>query len=111
MARVWILPLTVKGGSKATFNMKTARHIRNSAVIAVVLILGGCAAPMSAEQCRGADWYRQGYSDGEVYGLQAQIDQYAAQCREVAVDRDTYMAGWRDGYAEFRSRVEKTESP
>lgn len=66
---------------------------------------------MSAEQCRSADWYRLGYRDGDVYGLQAQIDQYAAQCASIAVDRDNYMAGWRDGYAEYRSRVEKTESP
>lgn len=75
------------------------------------LLMTACAAPMSADQCRSADWYRLGYRDGDVYGLQAQIDQYAAQCSNVAVDREQYMAGWRDGNAEFRSRVEKTESP
>ena len=66
---------------------------------------------MSAQQCSGADWYGLGYRDADVYGLQAQVDQYAAQCRSAAVDRNAYMAGWRDGNAEFRSRVEKTESP
>lgn len=66
---------------------------------------------MSADQCRSADWYRLGYRDGDVYGLQAQVDQYAAQCASIAIDRDAYMTGWRDGYAEYRSRVEKTESP
>lgn len=91
--------------------MKTAPLIRNSVLVASLLALGACAAPMSAEQCRSADWYRLGYRDGDVYGLQAQVDQYAEQCRSAAVDRNAYMAGWHDGYAEFRSRVEKTESP
>jgi hypothetical protein len=76
-----------------------------------VLVFTACAAPMNAQECGSTDWYRLGYRDGDVYGLQAQIDQYAEQCRSVAVDRNAYMAGWRDGNAEFRSRVEKTESP
>lgn len=75
------------------------------------LLIAACAAPMSAQQCASADWYRLGYRDGDVYGLQAQVDQYADQCRTASVDRNAYMAGWRDGNAEFRSRVEKTESP
>jgi hypothetical protein len=88
--------------------MKIARPILSSVV---VLVIAGCAAPMSAEQCRSTDWYRLGYRDGDVYGLQAQIDQYADQCANVAVDRNNYMAGWGDGYAEYRSRIEKPESP
>jgi hypothetical protein len=91
--------------------MRTARPIRSSILAACVLLAAGCAAPMSAEQCASADWYRLGYRDGDVYGLQAQIVQYAEQCRSASVDRKAYMAGWSDGYAEFRSRVEKTESP
>jgi hypothetical protein len=91
--------------------MKTERHIRNSVVVVSLLFVGACAAPMSAQQCGSTDWYRLGYRDGDVYGLQAQVDQYADQCRSAAVDRNAYMAGWRDGNAEFRSRVEKTESP
>jgi hypothetical protein len=76
-----------------------------------VSLLAACAAPMSAQECASADWYRLGYRDGDVYGLQAQVDQYAEQCRTANIDRTAYMAGWRDGNAEFRSRVEKTESP
>lgn len=87
--------------------MSLARLIPSSLA---ALLMAGCA-PMTADQCRGADWYRLGYRDGDVYGLQAQIDQYEAQCASVAVDRNNYMAGWRDGYAEYRSRIEKTESP
>jgi hypothetical protein len=64
---------------------------------------------MSAQECASADWYGLGYRDGDVYGIQAQIDQYAEQCR--AADRKAYMAGWTDGYAEARMRIEKTESP
>ena len=78
---------------------------------ASALLIVACATPMTAEQCRTADWYRLGYRDGDVYGLQAQVDQYAEQCRTASVDRTAYMAGWHDGNAEFRSRVEKTESP
>jgi hypothetical protein len=66
---------------------------------------------MSAQECRSTNWYALGYRDGDVYGLRPRIDQYAEQCRTVAVDSPAYMAGWRDGYAESRSRVEKTESP
>ena len=91
--------------------MKIARRIRNSAAGASVILAVSCATPMSTQECGSADWYRLGYRDGDVYGLQAQIDQYAEQCRTAAVDRNAYMAGWRDGNAEFRSRVEKTESP
>ena len=92
----------------ATSSMKVAFRILSSAS---ALLITGCAAPMTAQQCTSTDWYRLGYRDGDVYGMQAQIDQYAEQCRSAAVDRGAYMAGWRDGYAEFKSRVEKTESP
>jgi hypothetical protein len=66
---------------------------------------------MSAQDCGTADWYALGYRDADLYGMQSQIDQYAHQCRTAVVDGTAYMAGWRDGNAEFRSRVEKTESP
>lgn len=88
--------------------MKIVRPILSSVS---VFLVAACAAPLTADQCRSADWYRLGYRDGDVYGLQAQIDQHADQCASVGVDRNGYMAGWRDGYAEYRSRVEKTESP
>jgi hypothetical protein len=91
--------------------MKIAHRIPNSVLAASLIFVAACATPMSAQQCGSTDWYRLGYRDGDVYGLQAQIDQYAEQCRTASVDRTAYMAGWRDGNAEFRSRVEKTESP
>jgi hypothetical protein len=68
---------------------------------------------MSAQECRTADWYGLGYRDGDVYGLRAQIDQYAHQCRAAGIEAQTsaYLAGWADGYAESRRRIESTESP
>ena len=66
---------------------------------------------MGARECASADWYRLGYRDADSYGLQPQVDQYADQCRTAALDRNAYMAGWRDGNAEYRRRVEGTESP
>ena len=91
-----------------TSNLKAAFLTLSSVAVS---LLTACAAPMTAQECSSTDWYRLGYRDGDVYGVQAQIDQYAEQCRAAAVDRKAYMAGWSDGYADFRGRVEKTESP
>jgi hypothetical protein len=66
---------------------------------------------MSAQDCRSADWYGLGYRDADLYGLQPQIDQYAHQCQGtgVAPQHNAYMAGWVDGYAEFKSRMEPND--
>jgi hypothetical protein len=91
-----------------TSNTKSACRIRISVIAAATLLVAGCRT-MSSQECASADWYRLGYRDGDVYGMQAQIDQYAEQCRTA--DRRAYMAGWTDGYAEARMRIEKNESP
>jgi len=91
-----------------TSKSKTACRIPNSWVALAALALLGACSTLTAQECASADWYRLGYRDGDVYGMQAQIDQYAEQCR--AADRKAYMAGWVDGNAEFRGRMEKFET-
>lgn len=90
--------------------MKTVRPTLNRLTPAALVVLAGCMT-MSAQDCRSTNWYALGYRDGDAYGVRPQIDQYAQQCRSASVDPQAYMAGWSDGYAESRSRVEKTESP
>jgi len=69
--------------------------------------LGGCATPMTEAECRAADWYQLGDRDARYYGIQPQIENYAAQCGRYGIrPRDTaYMAGWRDGYSESQGRM------
>ena len=69
-------------------------------------LLSGCAA-MSESECRGAGWYQLGERDGNLYGARPRIDLIAYQCAAFGVKAGEadYMAGWRDGYREWVSRV------
>jgi hypothetical protein len=76
-----------------------------SAALAVSVFTAGCAQ-MSESECRTTDWYQLGHRDGELYGRQPGIDQYASQCRAFGVQpqETAYMAGWKDGYGERATR-------
>jgi hypothetical protein len=89
-----------------------ACRTRSSVALAAMSLVAGCTT-MSAQDCRGVDWYQLGYRDGDVYGLRPRIDQYAYQCRAAGVDvqENSYLAGWVDGYREWASRVMPNESP
>ena len=92
-------------------SLTNARRISNSAVLAMAMLLAACASQQTL-QCASGDWYALGYRDGDVYGIRPQIDQYAHRCRSLEASAQTaYMAGWTDGYAEWTSRVFKTEHP
>jgi Protein of unknown function (DUF2799) len=80
---------------------------RISAALAVLALSAGCS-PMTQTQCASANWYDLGYRDGDMYGIQPRIDQYAYQCRAVGVEAQApaYLAGWKDGYGERASRVQ-----
>jgi hypothetical protein len=93
----------------ATSRLTAVHRILTSAIAAGAALLVVSCTTMGSQECASADWYRLGYRDGDVYGVQAQIEQYAQQCRTA--DRRAYMAGWTDGYAEARMRIEKYESP
>lgn len=93
-------------------NTIDARRTRNSALLALLVLLAGCVS-MSEQECRSADWYKLGYRDGDSYGLRPQVDAYAAQCSRAGINADekAYLAGWVDGYREWTSRVMATEHP
>jgi len=75
----------------------------------LLLLLSGCAG-MSADQCRGADWYRVGFRDA-MYGLQRQDSAYDSQCAAhgATVDEARYAQGWREGKYEFDRRTSQSQ--
>jgi hypothetical protein len=77
-----------------------------------LVLLAGCVS-MSESECRGADWYALGKRDGDVYGIQPLIDQYAYRCNAfgVTAQRAEYMTGWVDGYRERASRSDLGGDP
>lgn len=76
-----------------------------SVVLAAAVLTTGCSQ-MTQDQCASVDWYQLGHRDGDTYGIQPRIDQYAYQCRSVGVEAQApaYMAGWKDGYGERATR-------
>jgi hypothetical protein len=80
-------------------------YLQRAVVFAFCAFAAGCAS-LSESQCRTANWYQQGESDG-LLGHQAKIDTYAYQCRHFGVQaaEKDYLAGWADGYAEYNRRV------
>lgn len=68
-----------------------------------LLLLQGCALfPLSEAECQ-ADARERGYSDGFM-GQHAQDLRLVPECREryaIDVDREQYLAGWREGYDEW----------
>lgn len=62
---------------------------------------------MSESQCRTADWYKLGRSEGEIYALQSQLDQYTKQCAAYGIKPDAaaYQLGWDDGNMELRQKT------
>jgi hypothetical protein len=81
-----------------------------TSLAAAALLLAGCAA-MTEQECRGANWQALGERDGNVYGTQPRVQQYAEQCRAYSVTpaESEYMAGWSYGIAEFNRRVSAGE--
>ena len=82
-----------------------SHYLHGPVVIALCALAAGCAS-MSENQCRTANWYQQGETDG-LLGQQARLDQYKYQCAKyqvLPVEND-YLAGWSDGYAEYNRRV------
>ncbi len=67
-----------------------------------LLALGGCAS-LSKSQCLASDWQTIGYRDG-VSGTQSTAlmrHQNACVKHGVVPDREAYLAGWRDGVAQY----------
>lgn len=71
---------------------------RKMAIVALVLLTGGCAS-MSEEECLVADWRALGYEDGAAGRTVAQLGERRQACAEYGVRPDTgaYRAGRSEG--------------
>jgi hypothetical protein len=74
------------------------------------LVLAACGT-LTESECRSSNWQALGERDGNVYGSQPRVHQYAEQCRAFGVtpSESEYMAGWTYGIAEFNRRVSAGE--
>lgn len=72
--------------------------------LVLLLLVGGCALfPLGEADCKGVNWWQRGYDDGFA-GASAQDLRIVPECRErygVEVPRELYLAGWREGHAEW----------
>lgn len=68
-----------------------------STVLAAVCSMSGCAV-MSEDECRSANWYDKGYSDGASGTGSAMLGEYIDACKKyVHVDTAAYNEGRRRG--------------
>jgi hypothetical protein len=70
----------------------------------LLVMLSGCSLfPLSAAECRPADWRARGFNDG-YFGNPPQDLRLASECSSrygVTVPQDQYLVGWRDGHDEY----------
>lgn len=67
-------------------------------VVLAAASLAGCAT-LSDEECRYADWYAIGMSDGREGRLDTRLARHAEACEKHGVrpDAEAWRAGWREG--------------
>jgi hypothetical protein len=79
--------------------LKTAR----SMLLSALLLLGGCSASLSKQECRTVDWRTVGYEDGAAGRPGYRIGDHRRACAEygIAPDLAAYTAGRDAGLREF----------
>jgi uncharacterized small protein (DUF1192 family) len=67
------------------------------------LLLAGCSATLSKDECRTVDWRTVGYEDGVAGRPGDQIGRHRQACAEhgVTPDLDAYRAGRTEGLREY----------
>lgn len=72
-------------------------------IAAWTLLLGGCAAQMSKDECRTVDWRTVGYEDGVAGQPGDRIGEHRRACAEhgVTPDLNAYLAGRTAGLREY----------
>ncbi len=68
-----------------------------------VASLGGCAA-LSEEECRSANWYALGDTDGSRgANPNHKLERYHEACTKIGITPqvDPYIAGWKQGVARY----------
>ena len=80
---------------KLEFGMVTTRAFL---AISLALTLAGCSS-MSESQCRVADWYRVGQTDGGSGVEHNRLADYADDCGKIGIRPNTaaYRQGWDQG--------------
>jgi hypothetical protein len=80
--------------------------MRLLAALAVVTLTSAACTTMSADECRGANWFDIGMQDG-LAGLQRMDILHEHRCGEQGVkpDAERYRAGWQEGRWEFEARA------
>jgi ribosome modulation factor len=73
-----------------------------SAAAVALLALGGCAS-LSESQCLASDWETIGYRDGLAGTQSSALLRHQDACvkHSVVPDRERYLAGWREGVAQY----------
>jgi len=73
------------------------------ALAAAVLLLAGCAAKMSKDECRTVDWRTVGYEDGVAGQPGDRIGEHRRACAEYGItpDLNAYLAGRTAGLREY----------
>ncbi len=72
-------------------------------LLALALLISGCASDLTKEECQLVDWRTIGYEDG-LKGLpQTRISEHRKACAEhgVALNLDAYRSGWNEGVRSF----------
>lgn len=71
--------------------------------LAGMLAVGGCASSLSESQCLANDWETIGYRDGLSGTQSTALMRHMDACMKhgVSPDRESYLAGWRDGVEQY----------
>ena len=76
----------------------TQRPLALALLCCVAWLLAGCET-MSEDQCRKADWFERGRSDGSRGEPESRVDAYRSACAKAGVvpDDRRWRQGWADG--------------
>ena len=69
--------------------------INNTCLILLPIALAGCSS-MSPERCQTADWYNQGFSDGQKGHQRDKVNDYRQDCAVANIQVNTTR--WQEGY-------------
>lgn len=72
-------------------------------LIAVAILISGCATGLSKQECQTANWKTIGYEDGVQGRPEARISAHRKACAEygVALELETYRRGWEEGIERY----------
>jgi len=80
-------------------------HLFRGCLLVLAMGLLASCATLSEEECRYADWYSIGMSDGRDGRPDSRLAKHAKACEEHGVrpDAESWRAGWRDGITRYCS--------